>query len=165
MGKSAEAFRTISEVAEELGVAKHVLRFWEVRFTHIRPMKRGGGRRFYRPEDVELLRGINHLLHREGYTIKGVQRIFREQGVEVVKERGRGGRQAVDVERAKAQRKPAKRGTRDEAVVRRTAPARAGGGPGDLQRNVRAAIAQLEECRDLLVKPPSNGARARARAS
>ena len=85
MNKSAEAFRTISEVAEELDVPKHVLRFWEGKFPQIRPMKRGGGRRYYRPEDMELLRGIRHLLHAEGYTIKGVQKILREQGIDQVK--------------------------------------------------------------------------------
>jgi DNA-binding transcriptional MerR regulator len=85
MNKSAEAFRTIGEVADELKVPKHVLRFWEGKFPHIRPMKRGGGRRYYRPEDMELLRGIRHLLHAEGYTIKGVQKILREQGVDEVK--------------------------------------------------------------------------------
>jgi DNA-binding transcriptional MerR regulator len=80
MDKSPDAFRTISEVAEELEVPQHVLRFWESRFPHIKPMKRGGGRRYYRPEDVDLLRGIRHLLYGEGYTIRGVQRILREQG-------------------------------------------------------------------------------------
>ena len=79
-GKSADAFRTISEVAEELGVAQHVLRFWESRFPQVKPMKRGGGRRYYRPEDVELLRHIRDLLYTEGYTIKGVQRLLRESG-------------------------------------------------------------------------------------
>ena len=88
MTKTAEAFRTISEVAEELEVPKHVLRFWEGRFPQIRPMKRGGGRRYYRPEDMSLLRGICHLLHAEGYTIKGVQKILREQGVDTVKRFG-----------------------------------------------------------------------------
>jgi DNA-binding transcriptional MerR regulator len=78
--KSPDAFRTISEVATELEVPQHVLRFWESRFKDIRPMKRGGGRRYYRPDDVELLRGIRHLLYGEGYTIRGVQRILREQG-------------------------------------------------------------------------------------
>lgn len=83
--KAAEAFRTIGEVADDLDVPKHVLRFWEGKFPQIRPMKRGGGRRYYRPEDLELLRGIRHLLHAEGYTIKGVQKILREQGVDQVK--------------------------------------------------------------------------------
>ena len=81
MDKAPEAFRTISEVADELEVPKHVLRFWEAKFAHLKPMKRGGGRRYYRPEDVALLRGIRHLLYGEGYTIRGVQRLLREQGV------------------------------------------------------------------------------------
>jgi DNA-binding transcriptional MerR regulator len=80
LDKAPGAFRTISEVADEIDVPQHVLRFWESRFTQIRPMKRGGGRRFYRPEDVDLLRGVRHLLYGEGYTIRGVQRILREQG-------------------------------------------------------------------------------------
>jgi DNA-binding transcriptional MerR regulator len=80
MEKAPGAFRTISEVADEIDVPQHVLRFWESRFAQIRPMKRGGGRRFYRPEDVDLLRGVRHLLYGEGYTIRGVQRILREQG-------------------------------------------------------------------------------------
>jgi DNA-binding transcriptional MerR regulator len=85
MSKSIEAFRTISEVADELDVHKHVLRFWESKFPQIKPMKRGGGRRYYRPEDMILLRGIRHLLQAEGYTIKGVQKILREQGIDQVK--------------------------------------------------------------------------------
>ncbi len=84
MEKSPDAFRTISEVAVEIDVPQHVLRFWESRFPQIRPMKRGGGRRYYRPDDVDLLRGIRHLLYGEGYTIRGVQRILREQGVTIV---------------------------------------------------------------------------------
>ncbi len=78
--KSKAAFRTISEVAQELGVQQHVLRFWETKFTHIKPLKRGGGRRYYRPEDVSLIKAIHHLLYVEGYTIKGVQKLFREVG-------------------------------------------------------------------------------------
>jgi DNA-binding transcriptional MerR regulator len=85
MAKSADAFRTISEVSIELDVPKHVLRFWEQRFKQLKPLKRGGGRRFYRPEDVELIKGIRALLNRDAYTIRGVQRILKEQGVEVVK--------------------------------------------------------------------------------
>src|SRR5262249_34095071 len=77
--KAPEAFRTISEVADEIDVPQHVLRFWESRFSHIRPMTRGGGRRYYRPDDIDLLRGIRHLLYGQGYTIRGVQRILREQ--------------------------------------------------------------------------------------
>ncbi|MGO4705381.1 MerR family transcriptional regulator [Microvirga sp. 2MCAF38] len=90
MDKSPDAFRTISEVAEDLDVPQHVLRFWETRFTHIKPLKRGGGRRYYRPDDVELLKGIRHLLYGEGYTIKGVQRILKEEGVRFVQSVGRG---------------------------------------------------------------------------
>jgi len=84
VGKSPAAFRTIGEVAEGLGVEQHVLRFWETKFPQVRPMKRGGGRRYYRPEDVRLLTGIRHLLYDQGYTIKGVQRILREQGAKAV---------------------------------------------------------------------------------
>jgi DNA-binding transcriptional MerR regulator len=86
--KAPDAFRTISEVAVELDVPQHVLRFWESRFREIKPMKRGGGRRYYRPDDVSLLRGIRHLLYGEGYTIRGVQRIIREQGVKFVQAAG-----------------------------------------------------------------------------
>jgi DNA-binding transcriptional MerR regulator len=78
--KAATAFRTISEVAEELQVPQHVLRFWETRFSAVRPIKRGGNRRYYRPEDLHLLKVINHLLYTEGYTIRGVQKLLREQG-------------------------------------------------------------------------------------
>jgi DNA-binding transcriptional MerR regulator len=84
LDKAPDAFRTISEVAEEINVPQHVLRFWESRFAQIRPMKRGGGRRYYRPDDVDLLRGVRHLLYGEGYTIRGVQRILREHGVAFV---------------------------------------------------------------------------------
>ena len=82
--KAPDAFRTISEVADELDLPQHVLRFWESRFHEIKPMKRGGGRRYYRPDDIELLRGVRHLLYGEGYTIRGVQRILREQGAKFV---------------------------------------------------------------------------------
>ena len=85
MAKAAEAFRNIGEVSTELGVKKHVLRFWEMKFPQLKPMKRGGGRRLYRPSDVELLKGIRDLLQNAGYTIKGVQRLLREHGVEHVK--------------------------------------------------------------------------------
>ena len=90
MDKSPDAFRTISEVAEDLGLPQHVLRFWETRFSQIRPLKRGGGRRYYRPDDVDLLKGIRHLLYGEGYTIKGVQRILKAEGVRFVQGVGRG---------------------------------------------------------------------------
>jgi DNA-binding transcriptional MerR regulator len=84
MEKSADAFRTISEVAEDLDLPQHVLRFWETRFAQIKPLKRAGGRRFYRPDDVELLRAVRQLLYGEGYTIKGVQKILKEQGVQAI---------------------------------------------------------------------------------
>jgi len=98
MDKSPDAFRTISEVAAELEVPQHVLRFWETRFSQIKPLKRGGNRRYYRPDDVELLRGIRHLLYGEGYTIRGVQRIIREQGVKFVAAAGHPVRTQTDVD-------------------------------------------------------------------
>ena len=90
MEKSPDAFRTISEAAEELTVPQHVLRFWETRFTQIKPMKRAGGRRYYRPADIELLKGIHTLLYSQGYTIRGVQRILKEEGGAYVVGVGRG---------------------------------------------------------------------------
>lgn len=80
MSKNPDAFRTISEVAEELDLPQHVLRFWETRFSQIKPMKRAGGRRYYRPDDFELLQGIRHLLYDQGYTIKGVQKLLKQNG-------------------------------------------------------------------------------------
>ena len=88
--KAPDAFRTISEAAEDLDLPQHVLRFWETRFTQIKPLKRGGGRRYYRPDDVEFLRGLKHLLHAEKYTIKGVQKIIKEQGAKSIQAAGRG---------------------------------------------------------------------------
>ena len=88
--KEPGAFRTISEVAEDLDLPQHVLRFWETRFTQVRPLKRGGNRRYYRPDDVDLLRGIRRLLYGQGYTIRGVQRILRERGMRFVQAVGRG---------------------------------------------------------------------------
>src|SRR5678815_1551973 len=88
--KSPEAFRTISEVSDDLDVPQHVLRFWESRFAQIRPVKRAGGRRYYRPEDVDLLRGIRALLYSDGYTIRGVQKILKERGLRHVADVGRG---------------------------------------------------------------------------
>lgn len=94
--KSKEAFRTISEVAESLGLAQHVLRFWESRFTQIKPLKRGGNRRYYRPEDIRLIAAIRALLHDEGYTIKGVQQLFKEQGVKATVDRALGEELGMD---------------------------------------------------------------------
>jgi DNA-binding transcriptional MerR regulator len=94
-GKSAEAFRTISEVAIELDVPQHVLRFWESRFTQIKPVKRAGGRRYYRPDDIDLLKGIRGLLYNDGFTIKGVQKVLKDRGLRHVAEIGRGGTPAA----------------------------------------------------------------------
>jgi DNA-binding transcriptional MerR regulator len=105
VAKSPDAFRTISEVAEDLDLPQHVLRFWETRFTQIKPLKRGGGRRYYRPDDIDLLRGIRFFLYGEGYTIRGVQRILKEQGPRFVTAAGRGEFPGL----------PGRRGSRDEA--------------------------------------------------
>lgn len=163
MAKAAEAFRTISEVADDLGIHKHVLRFWEVKFSQIRPMKRGGGRRYYRPEDMELLRGIRQLLHRDGYTIKGVQKILREQGVEAVKERARLEEEAAVAAAAAATPGPAAApsaraaGTASGPAARPSSPGRAkarGGAsadaPVDRKAVLAAVIAELSRCRDAL---------------
>lgn len=90
MQKSPQAFRTISEVAGELDVPQHVLRFWESKFAQVKPMKRAGGRRYYRPADIMLLNGVKALLYEEGYTIRGVQKVFREHGVRYVAAKGGG---------------------------------------------------------------------------
>ena len=82
--KSPEAFRTISEVSEYLSLPQHVLRFWETKFAQIKPIKRGGGRRYYRPEDIELLKGIKYLLYNDGYTIRGVQKVIKENGAKKI---------------------------------------------------------------------------------
>ena len=95
-GKSANAFRTISEVSEELHVPQHVLRFWESKFTQLKPLKRGGGRRYYRPEDISLLKRIQNLLYDEGYTIKGVQRLFKEGRVQARTRQSPKSREPVD---------------------------------------------------------------------
>lgn len=104
MDKSPDAFRTISEVAEDLDLPQHVLRFWETRFNQIKPMKRGGGRRYYRPQDVELIKGIRHMLYDQGYTIKGVQKLLRDNGNQFVIAIGAGDFAAVE---AISQRKQA----------------------------------------------------------
>jgi DNA-binding transcriptional MerR regulator len=104
MDKSPDAFRTISEVAEDLDLPQHVLRFWETRFNQIKPMKRGGGRRYYRPQDVDLIKGIRHMLYDQGYTIKGVQKLLRDNGNQFLVAVGSGDRAAVE---AIAQRKQA----------------------------------------------------------
>lgn len=170
MNKAAEAFRTIGEVAGELDVPKHVLRFWEGKFPQIRPMKRGGGRRYYRPEDMELLRGIRHLLHAEGYTIKGVQKILREQGVDEVKAASRAAQAATVSERGTK-----KRGRK--AIL--SVPARNDAMPADTaavplhvakaldvrgasvapaaKDVIAAAIKELELCRSILIAATPRG--------
>ena len=153
MTKAADAFRTISEVADDLGIPKHVLRFWEVKFAQIRPMKRGGGRRYYRPEDMELLKGIRQLLHREGYTIKGVQKILREQGVESVKRFALDPRAPGLAETGEAAPRP-----EPKADARRLA-ARAPAGLPVRQNSTRSrvlatALAELEACRAILREQP-----------
>ncbi len=90
MTKSEKAFRTISEVSKELDVPAHVLRFWETKFPQVKPMKRGGGRRYYRPEDISLLRGVREMLHVDGFSIKGVQKALKEQGVRAIADRSDG---------------------------------------------------------------------------
>lgn len=172
MDKSPDAFRTISEVADDLDLPQHVLRFWETRFAQIRPLKRGGGRRYYRPDDVELLRGIRHLLYGQGYTIKGVQRILKEQGVRTVQSIGRGegfvpapGRPSPDDDRPVAaipsahlvapepdsddgghdgEDEPAERHTGHGAAVP------AGLLPPDVVRRLQYALSELSECRRLI---------------
>lgn len=171
MEKSPDAFRTISEVAEDLDLPQHVLRFWETRFTQIKPLKRAGGRRYYRPSDIDLLQGIRRLLYAEGYTIKGVQRILKSEGVRAVEGIGRG---EVTLETRPAD---AEEGAAPDASVRRSAhrgndaaPADAGfdddppdteiplamgtratGRRAALDRGqLRAALDELRECRRVL---------------
>ena len=142
MEKSPDAFRTISEVAEELDVPQHVLRFWESRFREIKPMKRGGGRRYYRPDDIDLLRGIRHLLYGEGYTIRGVQRLLREQGQKFVQSVWQPG--APQPTPQPSDQEP----DEDGADAEMAAPA-----PGmsrDDIHKLEAALRDLTECRRLL---------------
>jgi DNA-binding transcriptional MerR regulator len=141
LDKAPEAFRTISEVADELDVPKHVLRFWEAKFSQLKPMKRGGGRRYYRPEDVALLKGIRLLLYSDGYTIRGVQKILREQGPRSVMEyQGLGDADGADETEAPD-------GPRVTAeVVRSTLSEGLGGDANDFA----ALIDELEACRQIL---------------
>lgn len=133
--KAASAFRTISEVAEILDVQQHVLRFWETKFSQIRPLKRGGGRRYYRPEDLELLKKIHHLLYTEGYTIKGVQKLLREKG-----------KAAVLQEKPQAQ-------NNNEPVVSASVKGSIGNGVSSKQRSaIKSMVAELKELRQL-IKP------------
>lgn len=129
--KSPSAFRTITEVSEELGVPQHVLRFWESRFSQIKPIKRAGGRRYYRPEDIDLLRGVSCLLRGKGYTIRGAQRVLKENGVRFVQAVGRGEAEAGAPTGAE----------RDEESVEAAAADR---------RALEGALAELRACRALL---------------
>jgi DNA-binding transcriptional MerR regulator len=151
--KSPSAFRTISEVADELHIPQHVLRFWETRFPQVKPLKRGGGRRYYRPDDIALLRSISHLLYIQGYTIKGVQRLLREGG----------GALAEDIPPAsEADRREDETGELDLAPPDLAPPAGhllqpgqaapdLGGEPGETHRHVLLdLLAELEALRALL---------------
>ncbi|WP_306118586.1 MULTISPECIES: MerR family transcriptional regulator [unclassified Roseitalea] len=131
--KSPDAFRTISEVADELDLPQHVLRFWETRFSQIKPLKRGGGRRYYRPADVDLLRGIRHLLYEEGYTIKGVQKILRQNGVQFAIAIGAGDMSALEeMTRRTAEAKAREQGAPSaEPVASEPPPVRAEPRPAD----------------------------------
>lgn len=131
--KSPGAFRTITEVSEELGVPQHVLRFWESRFSQIRPLKRAGGRRYYRPDDVDLLKGVRRILHGQGYTIRGAQRILKEHGVRFVQAIGRG----------EAEAGPPLPQDRDEEVTESLASDRA---------TLEAVLSELRSCRALLAE-------------
>jgi DNA-binding transcriptional MerR regulator len=139
--KSADAFRTISEVADELEVPQHVLRFWETKFAQIRPLKRGGGRRYYRPEDIDLLRAIRGLLYDKGYTIKGVQKLIREGGLKLAD-----GEVVPDIPGALEgeEASPAEAGAgHDLPLFRATLTA-------DQVRDVKAAVGELTDLRDRL---------------
>jgi len=149
MSKAADAFRTISEVAAELAVPKHVLRFWEAKFPQIRPMKRGGGRRYYRPSDMELLRGIRHLLHAEGYTIKGVQKILREHGIDAVKQYAEASEAVEARSRRSSVRQQAPAST-SSAVVAIPSAASGSGAPTG-RALLQQMLSELEACRKLLV--------------
>jgi len=139
--KAPEAFRTISEVADELEVPKHVLRFWEAKFAQLKPMKRGGGRRYYRPEDVALLRGIRLLLYNDGYTIRGVQKILREHGPRYVMDY-RGLAEAVETEGAAVPDIP---DVASEAARSAATPA-----VGAIEDALGAVVAELEACQKIL---------------
>ena len=153
--KSSGAFRTISEVADELDVQQHVLRFWETKFSHVRPLKRGGGRRYYRPEDVELLQRIHHLLYVEGYTIKGVQKLLREVGKNQVL-KGAGTNEAIirnqPAEDQQAAAAEAIQSQQKQQAFRQQ-PAPANQGLTDGQRNIlETMLDELKELRNI-IKP------------
>jgi DNA-binding transcriptional MerR regulator len=140
LAKALEAFRNIGEVSVELGIKKHVLRFWELKFPQLKPMKRGGGRRLYRPADVELLRGIRDLLQDAGYTIKGVQRLLREHGVERVKSTGAHEPGSAGRSQARPRSLPAVPAVPSKPMLFSAQEVAA----------LRAVMAELEACRGLL---------------
>jgi DNA-binding transcriptional MerR regulator len=159
MQKSAEAFRTISEVADSVDLPQHVLRFWETRFPQIRPLKRAGGRRYYRPDDVERLRLIKRLLYDEGYTIKGVQKLFKEQGVQALTSGALEPRIALAMAELIAGDPgegplvgPRPPGEPDRSTPEVESPAESGAGgcsPGDLAA-LRGALAEIAEAARIL---------------
>ena len=140
--KSAQAFRTISEVATELDVPQHVLRFWESKFTQVRPLKRGGGRRYYRPEDIDLLRRIRSLLYDDGYTIKGVQRLLKEG-------RGRLPAQRADLAAESALESLRIVSARAEAMTSGNHPPLPRTGPQPSTTTPRAAMLDLHKRREI----------------
>jgi len=171
MDKTADAFRTISEVAEDLDLPQHVLRFWETRFSQIKPMKRGGGRRYYRPEDIDLLKGIRHLLYDQGYTIKGVQKLFKQNSSKFVMAIGSGDAGAFEALANGMNTKPEERSADDSQMVGQAkatpsrrffglggedsnAPPATDAGKGTLSSDDRAllqeALYDLLECKRLL---------------
>ncbi|WP_108883350.1 MerR family transcriptional regulator [Anderseniella sp. Alg231-50] len=148
--KAPEAFRTISEVAEQLDVPQHVLRFWETRFSQIRPMKRGGGRRYYRPADVDLLKGIRTLLYGEGYTIRGAQKILKDNGIAHVIGIGRG---EVSVDPAEETVKAARKTAAKPAEAKAEASATAAPAPAEPRETKivhELTPAQIDELRLVL---------------
>jgi DNA-binding transcriptional MerR regulator len=145
--KSATAFRTISEVADDLEVPQHVLRFWETKFPQIRPMKRGGGRRYYRPEDIDLLRAIRDLLYEQGYTLNGVQKLMREGGLKI----GEEGLVETPADAESASAEPGAAGSVSRAGSEDLPLFRANMDDGQL-REIRGIAAELSELRDRLRK-------------
>lgn len=142
--KRPGAFRTISEAAEELDVPQHVLRFWETRFTQIKPVKRAGGRRYYRPDDIDLIRGVRRLLHDQGYTIKGAQRILKESGVRFVQSVGRG---EAEVAAPSAREVEATEQDSDP-----TEPQEAGGLSASERGTLQTVLDELHACRSALAE-------------
>ena len=151
MAKSPDAFRTISEAALELDLPQHVLRFWETRFAQIKPMKRAGGRRYYRTDDIDLLRGVKLLLYDRGYTIKGVQKLLKEKGVRYVT--GLGAGEPFEPAGDAAATEAAERAG-DDIVIGATAPAPAGPGNAGLSSDDRdllnEVLMDLLECKRVL---------------